>query len=71
MPPKIDFTMGKKDAPASAMAESEEPTEIDAMQTFIDAVKAGDAESAHRAMESYKTLCEYSEAEPEMETFSG
>jgi len=52
-------------------AEDSEPTEIDAMQTFIDAVKAGDAESAHRAMSAYKTLCEYEEPEPEMETFSG
>lgn len=71
----IDFKMDKgSDATmlAGKPAESEgEPTEVDAMQTFIDAVKAGDADSAHRAMQAYKTLCDYEEPEAEMETFSG
>ncbi len=64
------FDKMKKDAPvedASAMAmggESSEPGPVDAMQTFIDAVKAGDASAAHSAMESYKELCSY-DSEPE------
>jgi deoxyribose-phosphate aldolase len=71
----IDFKMGK-DSDAATLAKKPaepegEPTEVDAMQTFIDAVKAGDADSAHRAMQAYKTLCEYEEPEVEMETFSG
>ena len=62
------------EAPAMAMAEPEsEPGPVEAMATFIAAVKAGDASAAHSAFESYKELCEYEE--PMMEeprsSFSG
>ena len=60
------------EAPALAMEESE-PGPVEAMATFIAAVKAGDASAAHSAFESYKELCEYEE--PMMEeprsSFSG
>jgi len=65
----------RESAPAEGGgSEDAEMTSTDAMQTFIDAVKAGDAASAHSAFQSYMTMCETEKpmmAEPSYEKFSG
>jgi hypothetical protein len=62
-----------KEPAADDDTDVEKSDAIEAMSTFISAVKAGDAESAHAAWEAYKVFCDAESADEEAdeETFTG